>query len=126
MVVIGGANSAGQAAVYFSGYASRVTMLVRGESLAKSMSHYLIEQIAALPNIEVLTRTQAIAAEGGDGRLNACGCAAPTARSARGRSTPASCSSARRRGPSGWTAWSPATIAASSWPAPMSASTAGR
>jgi len=69
VVVIGAANSAGQAAVYFSGYASRVTMLVRGESLAKSMSAYLIEQIAQLPNIEVLTRTQAIAAEGDNGRL---------------------------------------------------------
>src|SRR5207302_7820494 len=48
VVVIGGANSAGQAAVYFSAYANRVTMLVRGDSLAKSMSHYLIQQIDAL------------------------------------------------------------------------------
>jgi thioredoxin reductase (NADPH) len=69
VVVIGGANSAGQAAVYFSGYASRVTMLVRADSLTKSMSHYLIEQIAALDNVEVLTRTEAIAAEGDGGRL---------------------------------------------------------
>jgi thioredoxin reductase (NADPH) len=69
VVVIGGANSSGQAAVYFSGYADRVSMLVRGDSLAKSMSHYLIEQIAALENVEVLTRTQAIAAEGEKGRL---------------------------------------------------------
>jgi thioredoxin reductase (NADPH) len=69
VVVIGGANSAGQAAVYFSGYAKRVSMLVRGESLAKSMSHYLIEQIAALPNVEVRTGAQAISAEGHDGRL---------------------------------------------------------
>ena len=68
VVVIGGANSAGQAAVYFSGYARQVTMLVRGESLAKSMSHYLIEQIEALPNVEVRARTQVVAAEG-DGRL---------------------------------------------------------
>jgi thioredoxin reductase (NADPH) len=68
VVVIGGANSAGQAAVYFSAYASRVTMLVRGDSLAKSMSHYLIEQIEALSNVEVRTRSQALAAEG-DGRL---------------------------------------------------------
>jgi len=67
--VIGGANSAGQAAVYFSAYAGRVSMLVRGESLAKSMSHYLIEQISAIEKIEVLTRTQAIAAEGENGRL---------------------------------------------------------
>jgi thioredoxin reductase (NADPH) len=69
VVVIGGANSAGQAAVYFSGYAGRVTMLVRGPSLEKSMSQYLIEQIAALPNIEVRTRSSATAAEGEDGRL---------------------------------------------------------
>jgi thioredoxin reductase (NADPH) len=68
VVVIGGANSAGQAAVYFSGYASKVTMLVRGDSLAKSMSHYLIEQIDGLPNVEVHTRARATAAEG-DGRL---------------------------------------------------------
>jgi thioredoxin reductase (NADPH) len=68
VVVIGGANSAGQAAVYFSGYARTVTMLVRGESLARSMSQYLIEQIDGLPNVDVRTRTQAIGAEG-DGRL---------------------------------------------------------
>jgi thioredoxin reductase (NADPH) len=71
VVVIGGANSAGQAAVYFSGYAARVTMLVRGDSLAKSMSHYLIEQIAAIDKIEVLTETQAVAAHASDGHLGA-------------------------------------------------------
>ena len=72
VVVIGGANSAGQAAVYFSGYASRVTMLVRGDVAgASSMSHYLIEQIAALPNVEVRTGSEAVAAEGDDGRLRA-------------------------------------------------------
>jgi thioredoxin reductase (NADPH) len=71
VVVIGGANSAGQAAVYFSGYADRVTMLVRSDSLAKSMSHYLIDQIAALPKIEVRTGAEAIAASGQDGRLRA-------------------------------------------------------
>ena len=71
VVVIGGANSAGQAAVYFSGYASRVTMLVRADSLAKSMSHYLIEQIAALPNIEVRTGGRAIEAQGEHGHLTA-------------------------------------------------------
>jgi thioredoxin reductase (NADPH) len=70
VVVIGGANSAGQAAVFFSNYAQRVTMLVRGDSLAKSMSHYLIEQIEALDNVEVMTRTEAIGAEA-DGRLRA-------------------------------------------------------
>jgi thioredoxin reductase (NADPH) len=71
VVVIGGANSAGQAAVYFSGYAARVTMLVRADSLAKSMSHYLVEQIAALENVEVRTGTEAIGADGEDGRLRA-------------------------------------------------------
>jgi thioredoxin reductase (NADPH) len=51
--IIGGANSAGQAAMHFSKYAQKVVMLVRGESLAATMSHYLIEQIAKTPNIEV-------------------------------------------------------------------------
>jgi thioredoxin reductase (NADPH) len=69
VVVIGAANSAGQAAVHFAGYASRVTMLVRGDSLERSMSAYLIAQIAELKNIDVLTGTEAIAAEGGNGRL---------------------------------------------------------
>jgi thioredoxin reductase (NADPH) len=69
VVIIGAANSAGQAAVYFGGYAANVTMLVRGENLERSMSHYLIEQIAELPNIDVRTRTQAVSAEGEDGHL---------------------------------------------------------
>jgi thioredoxin reductase (NADPH) len=69
VVVIGGANSAGQAAVYFSGYAKQVTMLVRGPSLEASMSHYLIDQLAALPNVDVRTGTSAIAAESADGHL---------------------------------------------------------
>jgi thioredoxin reductase (NADPH) len=64
VVVIGGANSAGQAAVYFSRYAGQVTMLVRASGLEASMSHYLIEQIAALGNVEVRTSSQAVAAEG--------------------------------------------------------------
>jgi thioredoxin reductase (NADPH) len=69
IVVIGGANSAGQAAVYFSNYAAAVTMLVRGSSLESSMSHYLIEQIAALENVEVRTGTSATLAEQEDGHL---------------------------------------------------------
>ena len=71
VVVIGGANSAGQAAVYFAGYAEKVTILVRGDSLARSMSHYLVDQIAALPNVEVRTGAQAVAAEGDAGHLRA-------------------------------------------------------
>jgi thioredoxin reductase (NADPH) len=69
IVVIGGANSAGQAAVYFSDYAADVTMLVRGPSLEASMSHYLIEQIAVLENVHVRTGTSATAAEQEDGKL---------------------------------------------------------
>jgi thioredoxin reductase (NADPH) len=53
--VIGGANSAGQAAMYFSKYARRVVMLVRGPSLSATMSQYLIDQIKRTPNIEVET-----------------------------------------------------------------------
>jgi thioredoxin reductase (NADPH) len=68
VVVIGGANSAGQAAVHFSQYAGQVTMLVRGDSLEKSMSRYLIEQIEALDKVKVQTGAEALAAEG-DGHL---------------------------------------------------------
>src|SRR4051794_1135607 len=69
VVIIGGANSAGQAAVYFSGYARRVTMLVRS-NLEKSMSHYLIDQLRNLGNVGVRPGPTATAAEG-DGRLGA-------------------------------------------------------
>jgi thioredoxin reductase (NADPH) len=69
VVIIGAANSAGQAAVYFAGYAGHVTMLVRGPSLEKSMSHYLVEQLATLPNVEVRTNTSALAADGEGDRL---------------------------------------------------------
>jgi len=58
VVLVGGGNSAGQAAVYLSGHASKVWMLVRGPGLAASMSKYLIDRIAATPNIELLTRTE--------------------------------------------------------------------
>ncbi|WP_036479325.1 FAD-dependent oxidoreductase [Myxosarcina sp. GI1] len=62
--LVGGANSAGQAAMYFSQYARQVTMLVRGDSLTKSMSQYLIDQIEATDNIEVLTYTEVVEVEG--------------------------------------------------------------
>jgi len=58
VVIVGGANSAGQAAVFFSRHAARVTMAVRGDSLERSMSSYLIEQIAAIDTIDVRTCTQ--------------------------------------------------------------------
>src|SRR5487761_911801 len=62
--IVGGANSAGQAAVYLSTAARSVTMLVRSPSLQKSMSHYLIERIAAMPAISVRTCTEVTAAHG--------------------------------------------------------------
>ncbi|WP_433469372.1 FAD-dependent oxidoreductase [Spirillospora sp. CA-142024] len=66
VAVVGGANSAGQAAVYLAGYAKKVHIIVRADGLEKSMSHYLIEQIAATPNIEVHTGKTVCAAEGAD------------------------------------------------------------
>ncbi len=62
--IVGGANSAGQAAMYFSRYAGKVHMLVRGDSLTKSMSKYLIDQIAATPNIIVETCTEVVSMSG--------------------------------------------------------------
>jgi thioredoxin reductase (NADPH) len=66
--VVGGANSAGQAALHFSKFARRVTMLVRGTGLAISMSKYLIDEIERTSNIMLATETQVVAAEG-DGHL---------------------------------------------------------
>jgi thioredoxin reductase (NADPH) len=64
--IVGGANSAGQAAVYLSRHAKSVTLLVRGASLEKSMSYYLIKQIEDVPNISVRTCTEVIEAFGDD------------------------------------------------------------
>jgi thioredoxin reductase (NADPH) len=64
--IVGGANSAGQAAVYLSRHAKSVTILVRGASLEKSMSYYLIKQIADIPNITVRTCTEVVGACGED------------------------------------------------------------
>jgi thioredoxin reductase (NADPH) len=62
--IVGGANSAGQAAVFFSRYAKEVTILVRGSSLHASMSHYLIEQLNAIDNVHVRTHTTVVKAHG--------------------------------------------------------------
>jgi thioredoxin reductase (NADPH) len=62
--VVGGANSAGQAAVFLSRHARRVTLLVRADALERSMSSYLIRQIRDTPNIEVRTRTQVVGMAG--------------------------------------------------------------
>lgn len=66
VVVVGGGNSAGQAVVRFSRYAQRVTLLVRGRDLEASMSKYLIDHLASIPNVEVRVRTQVTAVEADD------------------------------------------------------------
>jgi len=66
--VVGGANSAGQAALHLAKYAARVTLLIRGTSLAAGMSDYLVRQIEATPNIVVRLRTQVVGGRG-DARL---------------------------------------------------------
>jgi len=66
VVVVGGANSAGQAAMMFSRFAEQVTVLVRGPSIADGMSRYLIDQIEATPTIEVLTHASVAEARGSD------------------------------------------------------------
>jgi len=71
VVLVGGGNSAGQAAVYLSGVAGKVWMLVRGTSLDATMSRYLCERIAAQPNIEVLLGTEVTGLEGHGGVLEA-------------------------------------------------------
>ncbi|MFE5539046.1 FAD-dependent oxidoreductase [Streptomyces sp. NPDC056492] len=62
--IVGGANSAGQAAVHFAKYAAKVTILVRAESLDASMSRYLIDEIDRTPNIEVKVRTTVVRLDG--------------------------------------------------------------
>jgi thioredoxin reductase (NADPH) len=62
--LIGAGNSAGQAAIFFANHARSVTLLVRGESLAESMSTYLIEQIATKANVRVETRSEVVAVYG--------------------------------------------------------------
>jgi thioredoxin reductase (NADPH) len=64
IVLVGGGNSAGQAAVFLRSFARKVWMLVRGKSLSESMSQYLIDRIRATDNIEVLTQTEIVALSG--------------------------------------------------------------
>jgi thioredoxin reductase (NADPH) len=70
IVLVGGGNSAGQAAVFLSGHARKVNMIIRGGGLGASMSRYLIERIEATPNIELIFNTEVVALEGAeDGTL---------------------------------------------------------
>jgi thioredoxin reductase (NADPH) len=64
IVLVGGGNSAGQAAIFLRGFAAKIWMLVRGPSLAESMSQYLIDRVEATDNIEVLIRTEIVALYG--------------------------------------------------------------
>jgi thioredoxin reductase (NADPH) len=64
--IVGGANAAGQAAVFFARTARSVTIVVRGEGLERSMSHYLIQQIAELPNVQVRAGAEVVGAAGED------------------------------------------------------------
>ena len=66
VIIVGGANSAGQAAVFFSRHAAKVTIAVRGDGLERSMSSYLIDQIAAIDTIEVRTCTTVVRCAGED------------------------------------------------------------
>jgi thioredoxin reductase (NADPH) len=71
IALVGAGNSAGQAAVYLASQGAKVWMIVRGSSLAASMSRYLVDRIEGLPNVEVVTRAQISALEGNDGILEA-------------------------------------------------------
>ena len=68
VIVVGGANSCGQGALFFSRQARKVTVLVRGPDLTAAMSSYLVQRIRETPNIEVLVHTSVVSARG-DGRL---------------------------------------------------------
>ena len=74
--IVGGANSAGQAAVYLARTAKSVTIVVRAASLAASMSYYLIQQIEGIDNIKVRARTEVVEAHGSEHleRLTLCNC----------------------------------------------------
>jgi thioredoxin reductase (NADPH) len=71
LALVGGGNSAGQAAVYLASQARKVWLLVRGPDLKTSMSHYLVERIAGLPNVEVVTQAQVSGLEGSERTLEA-------------------------------------------------------
>ena len=71
IALVGGGNSAGQAAVYLASQSAKVWMLLRGSDLGASMSRYLVDRIEGHTNIEVLTRAQVSGLEGRDGILEA-------------------------------------------------------
>jgi thioredoxin reductase (NADPH) len=74
VALVGGGNSAGQAAVYLSSQVAKVWLIIRGPGLEANMSRYLVERITARPNVEILTETTVIGLEGQDGILEAIRC----------------------------------------------------
>jgi len=74
VALVGGGNSAGQAAVYLSSQVAKVRLIVRGPGLEANMSRYLVERITARPNVEILTETTVTGLEGQDGILEAIRC----------------------------------------------------
>jgi thioredoxin reductase (NADPH) len=71
VALVGAGNSAGQAVVYLASRVAKVTLLVRGRRLDATMSRYLVDRIAGLPNVEVLLQTEVVALEGRHGVLDA-------------------------------------------------------
>ncbi len=71
VALVGAGNAAGQGTVYLAGQVARVSLLARGRSLGESMSRYLVDRIAGLPNVEVLLQTEVVALEGHGGALEA-------------------------------------------------------
>jgi thioredoxin reductase (NADPH) len=71
VALVGGGNSAGQAVVFLSGHARKVWVLIRGSDLAAHMSHYLVERVRSLPNVEIIPRSNVTALEGSEGSLRA-------------------------------------------------------
>jgi thioredoxin reductase (NADPH) len=69
VALVGAGNPAGQATVFLASQVSKISLLVRGSDLASSMSRYLVDRIAGLSNVEVLTRTAVTSLEGRDGKL---------------------------------------------------------
>ncbi len=120
VILVGGGNSAGQAAAFFADYAAKVTILIRGAGLEASMSRYLIDELERKPNVEVRTGGE-IAAFAGDERLERV-----TIRNRADGSldevdaTPCSSSSAPTPTPAGCPSSSCATSAATSAPAATS------
>jgi thioredoxin reductase (NADPH) len=71
VALVGAGNSAGQAVVYLASRVAKVWLLVRGTGLQDSMSRYLVDRIAGLPNVELVTQVEVSSLEGGDGKLEA-------------------------------------------------------